>query len=337
MSLGSYFEFLAAQQERRDEEAKRDQFLAKSADALVKAGQSGDSNAVLSRLNMTDQEWGNLGARDKAATIAALVQSEALKQQDALNRAVSQAGTQTVPGTTTATAGAPTMFPPVTANVPLTVDRLSAAIAANPQAAGNPAADALLRAIQLHEQRKASVFFQPGQTNFDLPNVPGFKRIPTGPNTSQLIYSPENPGAAVPIIGPDGEQLGFGLQGRAGVTPVRTEKPTSKDQFNALERLHREYIRNAGLYPGTKVGDAWQQKADDVAAEMSRIMGQPTAPESTAAAGEAQTAGTGVATPVSAAAASAYKSADDVKAALAAGKINRAQALDALKTQFGFK
>jgi hypothetical protein len=271
--------------EDRIQEAKKEADLGKAAEYFVKA-----TPEALQAIGVSDGEFANMSAREQAAAVQGYMQAQTLQQamqkfkqqqaaDEALQAAVRMAGTSTATGPGNATSAmAPGMspmldraLPPVTgtASTPVTSERLRMALGQNPAAVNAPNFDNLLRAIQTQQMEP---MFKPGETNFALPEVADFKRIPTGPNTSQLIYAPRTPGAAVPITGPGGEQLGMGLPGRTGITPLRTGQVTEQDQFKALERLHSDYVRNAGLYPG-KVGEMWQGKADEIAGQMNDLVG----------------------------------------------------------------
>lgn len=100
--------------------------------------------------------------------------------------------------------------------------------------------------MEAGRRENAPAFFQRGDAEKAAPIAPGFLRAVLGPNTSQVIPDMTNAGAAVPITGPNGEDLGFGLPGRSGVTPLRSGEVTEKDQFTALQAEKRALIAAKG-------------------------------------------------------------------------------------------
>lgn len=89
-------------------------------------------------------------------------------------------------------------------------------------------------------------FFTRAEADKATPLAPGFLRAILGPNQAQVIPDMSAAGKAVPITGPGGEDLGFGLPGRAGVTPIKTGDVTEKDQFTALQAEKRTLIAAKG-------------------------------------------------------------------------------------------
>jgi hypothetical protein len=77
LALGSWLENFLNQQKQINNAGK-------SADYFVKSNQNGDgSNPILEEMGIHQDEWANLGARDKSAAVQGLLQSRAAKQQAA--------------------------------------------------------------------------------------------------------------------------------------------------------------------------------------------------------------------------------------------------------------
>jgi hypothetical protein len=100
-------------------------------------------------------------------------------------------------------------------------------------------------AVMMNQQGSPQ-FFNRGEADKATPIAPGFLRAVLGPNNAQIIPDMSEAGAAVAIKGPGGEDLGFGLPGRSGVTPLKTGGVTDKDQFNALQAEKRALISAKG-------------------------------------------------------------------------------------------
>jgi hypothetical protein len=113
---------------------------------------------------------------------------------------------------------------------------VAAAMKAAPNVArlrGNTMASQILERA-MGGRDNANQFFNPGDTNFDLPGVQDFLRVPTGPNTSVLVN--KNSGRLVPLTTPEGENMGYGTAGRSGVQPIRTGQVEPKQLFDAALR-----------------------------------------------------------------------------------------------------
>lgn len=161
-------------------------------------------------------------------------------------------------------------------------EEMMSALGRHPAAMNAPAnsvGGTYIRELMQNSGRDANAFFKPGDPAAqDIEGLPNWMRVVLGPNQSQVIQKPSDSVTATPIIGQNGEVLGYGTQGRSGLNQVRTEdaskgKITERDQFKSLDSLHREYVRNAGAALLPEQRQVWQQKADDIAAQMNEMVG----------------------------------------------------------------
>lgn len=263
-----------------------------------------DGSQAANPLGPKDQ-WDTLSSQDRIARTQAFVQSQTIKQaldrasqdtrlgelkisdlkrqfdaEDAMQRVLKDAGTM-MPMEALALGSGP-INPPAVQPTP---DRFIRGFTQNPMAINSRAGAPVLERILAAQAQQKDAFFRPGDTNFALPGVPNVLRIPLGPNSSQLVDAGN--GQAIAIVGPNGENLGFGLPGRT-TQPLKSGAITPQDQFDRMSQLHREYIRQAG--ESAKFGQkdaaaAWQAQADALAKEMNGLFapgGAATAPSAQA-------------------------------------------------------
>jgi hypothetical protein len=137
------------------------------------------------------------------------------------------------------------------------------------------------------------------------------------------IWPNPSSGQAQAITGPNGENLGYGLPGRGGeLKPIASDTIKQTDRYKALSSRLNTLIHAQSLAFSDTARQSYQTQIDSVDKEIGAL--------------EAG-AGTQPATNAPAAGASAYKSADEVKAAVTSGKLKRDDALKILREQFGYK
>lgn len=219
--------------------------------------------------------------------IAALKQEQAA--QDALRAAMAQAGTETatLPGNVTnqidpgssPLLGAAMPDSTLTVNSPITRERLLAAMATNPQAVNTRVGGSLLE--QAMQGEGAETFFNRNDPMAqDIPGLSGFKRVVTGPNTSQLLAAFGEEAKALPITGPQGEQLGYGLPTRSGVQPLKEpDKLTARDRLQDISRQ----ISAIQRVPKPLRGASDEQLLTDLLEERADLVKQPAAARNAAA------------------------------------------------------
>lgn len=263
---------------------------------LQDAGKASDSfyralgESAPSVTGIPKEQWTTLGARDKASAMVGIIkaqgaremmnqlaqQTAALKQQeeqsraeDALSQALSRTRGQAL-ASTLAQGGGPVEPPPVDSQ------QLLNTVLSTPGAVNTRTGSALLLKA-LEQQNMEPPFFQPNQSNFNLPGVQGFIRVPTGPKTSVILAQPGSEANALPIVGPNGENLGFGLANRGGVTPLPQTGLTAKDQFNQLFALKREYVRARAQAFSKEEKAKWDQEIEGIDAGLKAL--QTSAPQ----------------------------------------------------------
>lgn len=155
-------------------------------------------------------------------------------------------------------------------------------------------------------------FFKPG----DNPQAFGnWSRIPTGPNTSQLIYNDPNQGQMTPQMDASGNLIGYSTADARGHSTFHAAKGSAK--------LKQATDQNGNPIEGFYMDDSG--KLHDTRSAMDKLMGDENAPAQPA----------GKATPAAPAASAAqYKNKDDVVSDYKAGKITRAAASKILNEQF---
>ena len=79
------------------------------------------------------------------------------------------------------------------------------------------------------------------------PNMKSYRvtRQSRGALTPPYQIAGPDSGTAIPIVGKDGEQIGYGLPGRGGIKMIQTGEPTAKDLFRMEEKAATEDIDNA--------------------------------------------------------------------------------------------
>ena len=101
--------------------------------------------------------------------------------------------------------------------------------------------------VQWAPGKSGESFFDKNKPVEDLPGMKGYKRIPTGPNTAQIIFNDPEAGP-IALTGPNGEDLGFGLRGKAGVTPLKQPNfLTDEELLKHYDRQEQNLVNNYSL------------------------------------------------------------------------------------------
>ncbi len=183
---------------QQGEQAKAESSQGKSADAWFNSlGEQGPQVTGMSK-----EAWNNQSAKGKWDAFQGVTKAQAtkevlgqLQQQQAqarggaaLSKAIAGAAEPTYDATA---AGGGKVNDPSS--------RLLQAIMANPDAAQSPQGQSILKDLIDRTTAKAGQFFQPGQAGSTLPiaGVAGARLVPTGPNSSQVIF-PSDGGAPTP-------------------------------------------------------------------------------------------------------------------------------------------
>jgi len=221
---------------------KQLELAGKSADSMWKAMAEGALTAPgeePSAFGVTKGQWSTLGSREKMAVVGGAIQANAQKEVLAkLNeyaaltaRATAQtAGLQQDNAANTAFQNAATAATfargggaPIRSNF----EDVQAAAFANPAA---PAAQEILQ-----QTARAGGKLAPS-LQFEEDPVSGTRFATYGNILSPSGVNPARAGNAVAITGPRGENLGVGLPGRSGVTPLQTGQVKDKDKYNRLSK-----------------------------------------------------------------------------------------------------
>jgi hypothetical protein len=264
---------------RRDERAQQEADGAKAVDFMLKA-----SPELKQRLGLTDKELGTLGARDKISLGTGLMKSLALEQivGELGEAAARRKGREQLPQLNAAFAdrispqNGPAM-PPMAAWGSVARDYPDAAAQLSPH-----------MLTKLMPEAGDEAFFKPGETEFKLPGVKGVLRVPTGPKTSVVMMDPDSAGNATRITGPGGEDLGFGLPGRSGVTPLKTGEVRDKDKYDRLSKQLNALISAQGKAITQKARDAYQEQISTVEQQIQSLeeSAEPPAAQAPAASGK---------------------------------------------------
>lgn len=154
-----------------------------------------------------------------------------------------------------------------------------------PNAPASPQFDNVLKLLQYGDTATATkqpekTFFNRGDADSAFPISKGYRRVVLGPNQATVIPDMDTAGNAVPITGPGGEDLGFGLPNRSGVQPLNTGNVTAKDRFNALSNQKKELIKQKGAVAfSEKLSSAYDAEIAALDAELAALQsgGKPSA------------------------------------------------------------
>lgn len=224
-------------------------------------------------LGVTDDHWKTMGANEKFGTVANIFQAQQM-QASQMAYKKGMADFARAADEQRARAAFKTFVQQNPNATPQ--DTLRAGLAAGVNA------DDLARFAQAQKyiasETPENNFFKPGDTNFALPSVPGYLRVPTGPNTSQILTDPNVSGKAVAITGPGGEALGFGLPNRGGVQPLPATGVRDKDKYERLSKQLDSLIGSQGKAITEAGRTAYQKQIDSVEAQIKELESATTEP-----------------------------------------------------------
>lgn len=153
-----------------------------------------------------------------------------------------------------------------------------------PDAASSPQMDNMLKLLEYGREGTpkpgSEPFYKRGDADSAFPISKGYRRVVLGPNQATVIPDMDTAGNAVPITGPGGEDLGFGLPNRSGVQPLNTGNVTAKDRFNALSNQKKELIKQKGAVAfSEKLSSAYDAEIAALDAELAALQsgGKPSA------------------------------------------------------------
>lgn len=294
------------------EKFKRQQDAGKAAEFFVKASQQPDgTNPVLDSMGIHPEQWKTLGAGDKTNAVQGVVQAQAQKnvmqqfadvaaqahERDAQAQAMSDTGDflRSYAGD----------LPSETEDTPQ--NRLAMALhSLRPGASIGRVFPQAMNSLEKFATIGANgkpTFFKPSDKPKPIDGADGWLSVPTGPNTSQLIYAGNDVGKMLPANDEDGNLIGHvtrDAKGNVKVTPFKGGailKPATDGNGNVLEGF---YITQQG-------------KTVDSRTAIQKMTG------------EAPTAGP------------KYKSADEVKAAVKSGALSKDAGVKMLREQFGYQ